>query len=126
MIATIVVLDAEPVVRSVITKILQREGYTVLPVSDLDSAADAVRHCTPDLLITNLYLPGTTGHEAARLLRKTCPNIRVLMVAGLPDDRSVCDRAEDEDFDLFPKPFAADDLAAKVRDALKPTTPSDH
>ena len=119
MIATIVVLDAEPVVRSVITKILQREGYTVLPAGDLDSAADAVKHCTPDLLITNLYLPGTTGHDAARLLRKTCPNIRVLMVAGLPDDRSVCDRAEDDDFELFPKPFAADELAQKVQEVLE-------
>ena len=80
----------------------------------------------PDLLISNLYLPATTGHDAARLLRKTCPNIRVLMVAGLPDDRSVCDRAEDEDFDLFPKPFAADDLAKKVREVLKLTAPQDH
>jgi hypothetical protein len=48
------------------------------------------------------------------------------MVAGLPDDRNVCDRAEDENFDLFPKPFAADDLANKVREVLKLTSPQDH
>src|SRR5687767_8067485 len=115
---TILVLDAEPIVRSVVTKILERDGYSVHAVGDLNAALKLVKECTPDMLLTNLYVPGTTGHEAAKLLRDHCPNMRVLMVAGLPDDKRICDRAAEEEFELFPKPFRADELAAKVREVL--------
>jgi hypothetical protein len=47
---------------------------------------EGVKNCTPDLLLTNLYIPGTSGHDAAQFLRSMCPNMRVLIVAGLPDD----------------------------------------
>ena len=105
MSATILVLDAEEVVRSVITKILEREGYTVHATGDLPSALELVKDCTPDLLLTNLYIPGTSGHDAAKLLRSMCPNMRVLVVAGLPDDRLIEDRIKGEGFAAFPKPF---------------------
>jgi CheY-like chemotaxis protein len=76
MSATILVLDAEEVIRSVITRILEREGYTVHTAGDLPSALELVKDCTPDLLLTNLYIPGTSGHDAARFLRTLCPNVR--------------------------------------------------
>src|ERR1041385_4984130 len=105
MSATILVLDAEEVIRSVITRILEREGYTVHTAGDLPSALELVKDCTPDLLLTNLYIPGTSGHDAARFLRSMCPNMRVLVVAGLPDDRLIEDQIKGEGFASFPKPF---------------------
>ena len=79
MSATILVLDAEEVIRSVITKILEREGCTVHATGDLPSATEVVKNCKPDLLLTNLYIPGTTGHDAALFLRSMCPKMRVLI-----------------------------------------------
>jgi CheY-like chemotaxis protein len=119
MSATILVLDAEEVVRSVITRILQREGYTVHATGDLPSALDLVKHCTPDLLLTNLYIPGTSGHDATQLLRSMCPNMRVMIVAGLPDDRLIHDRTKGEGFVAFPKPFLPKQLTEKVKDVLE-------
>ena len=112
------ILDAEEVVRSVITRILEREGYTVHATGDLQSATELVKNCAPDLLLTNLYIPGTTGHDAALLLRAMCPNMRVLVVAGLPDDRLIYDRTNGEGFAAFPKPFNAKQLTEKVRSVL--------
>jgi DNA-binding NarL/FixJ family response regulator len=81
----------------------------------LPSAIDLVKDYTPDLLLTNLYIPGTSGHDAARFLRSMCPNMRVLVVAGLPDDRLIEDRIKGEGFAAFPKPFAAKQLTEKVK-----------
>ena len=119
MSATILVLDAEEIIRSVITRILEREGYTVHTAGDLPSALELVKDCTPDLLLTNLYIPGTSGHDAARFLRSMCPNMRVLIVAGLPDDRLIHDRTTGEGFAAFPKPFLPKQLAEKVKDVLE-------
>ena len=119
MSATILVLDAEEVVRSVITRILEREGYTVHATGDLPSALELVKDCTPDLLLTNLYIPGTSGHDAALLLRSMCPNMRVMIVAGLPDDRLIEDRTKREGFAAFPKPFNPKQLTEKVKNVLE-------
>src|SRR5712671_2315778 len=119
MSATILVLDAEEVIRSVITRILEREGYTVHTAGDLPSALELVKDCTPDLLLTNLYIPGTTGHDAAKFLRTMCPNMRVLVVAGLPDDRLIEDRMKGEGFAAFPKPFNPKQLTEKVQNVLE-------
>jgi len=43
----------------------------------------------PDLLLTNVYLRGITGHAAMRLLKGLCPRLPALMVSGLPDDRVI-------------------------------------
>jgi DNA-binding response OmpR family regulator len=112
----IIVLDAEPVVRSVLTKILERDGYAVRTCADLAEAMQTIKDFPADLLLTNVYLPGTTGHEAAKLLREICPKMRVLMVAGLPDDQSIRERTADDDwYDLFPKPFKPNELIAKIK-----------
>jgi DNA-binding NtrC family response regulator len=116
--ATILVLDAEEVIRSVITKILEREGYTVHATGDLPSALELVKDCTPDLLLTNLYIPGISGHDAAKFLQSMCPNMRVLVVAGLPDDRLIEDRVKGDGFDAFPKPFNPKQLSEKVKEVL--------
>ena len=117
--AKILVLDAEPLVRSVVTAILERHGYQVRTTESLQMALNEVKDFAPDLLLTNVYIPGTTGHDAARRLRELSPSMRVLMVAGLPDDRKVLSRtADDEKYDFFPKPFTARELAAKVREML--------
>jgi DNA-binding NtrC family response regulator len=118
MSATILVLDAEEVIGSVVTKILKREGYTVQTAGDMPTAVEAVRDCRPDLLLTNLYIPGISGHDAARFLKSLCPNMRVLIVAGLPDDRLIEDRIKGDGFDAFPKPFNAKQLSEKVKEVL--------
>jgi CheY-like chemotaxis protein len=50
----IVVLDAEPVVRSVVTSILERGGYAAEPVESFEAAAEIVKTAPPDLLLTNV------------------------------------------------------------------------
>ncbi|MDQ6677329.1 MAG: response regulator [Acidobacteriota bacterium] len=116
--STILVVDAEPVVRTVVTSILEREGHTVHATADVGEAVRIVKTKSPDLLLTNVLLPGMRGHDAAELLRGIRPEMRVLMVAGLPDDQEIYDMTEGDGIEPFPKPFTAQELAAKVREVL--------
>src|SRR4051794_2740519 len=86
---TILVIDPEPVVRSVITSILERDGHTVLTCANLDEALQAITASPPRLLLTNIYLDGIPGYDAAKPLTERCPALSVLIVAGLPDDQRV-------------------------------------
>src|SRR4051812_40856489 len=118
MSATVLLLDAEPVVRSAVTKMLEAHGYTVHAVSDLDAALEVAKNIKPDLLMTNIYLPGISGYDAAKRLREDCPNLRVMMVAGLPADEKIHDREVRSNFASFPKPFTAQQLVHKVKEVL--------
>jgi DNA-binding response OmpR family regulator len=116
--AVILVLDAEPLVRQIVTTILGQEGFTVLAAADLQGAEELARTCAPDLLITNVYVPGSSGRDAAALLRSMCPNMRALLVAGLPDAEPITKAMAERNLDFFPKPFTAGQLTAKVREVL--------
>lgn len=107
MSATILVMDAEPVVRTTVTNILEREGYTVLSTDSVDEALEIVKTAAPELLLTNVVLPAMRGHDAAALLRQAHPSMRVLMVAGLPDDDHIYDMTTGDGIEPFPKPFTS-------------------
>jgi DNA-binding NtrC family response regulator len=116
--AKIVVVDGEPTVRSVMTRILKRAGYDVQSASNAQTALELIKTSTPDLVITNVYLPGITGHDAMKLIKENCPGVPVLMVSGLPDDDLIRNWIGQDGFDAFPKPFGADSLIEKVREMM--------
>ena len=117
--ATIVVLDSEKTVRTVVTNILQSAGHRVLAFEDLGEALPEVRNVNADLILTNVYLRDTTGHGALKTLRGELPNVPVLMVSGLPDEDVIQQWRDEAGFDVFPKPFTAASLLTKVSLMLK-------
>jgi DNA-binding NtrC family response regulator len=117
--ARVVILDSEPIVRKVVSQILERDGYRVEAVENLEDAKNAVTRFQPDLLVTNLFVRGTTGHDAAVCLQGIRPTLRVLFVAGLPDDEQLKDMMSGERCEFFPKPFTARELTDKVHSVLE-------
>jgi len=116
--ARILILDAEPVVRSVVSAILKRDGYSVEEAATVPAAFDAVKRTRTDLLMTNVYLPGMTGREAVKMFKQAYPELPVLVVSGLPDSDLIQEWVGTDGFDTFPKPFAAGELLAKVHSIL--------
>jgi DNA-binding NtrC family response regulator len=116
--ASIVVIDSEETVRSVMVTILQRVGYTVRATGEFHKAVDWIRESIPDLVITNVFLRGIAGHDAMKKLRGEFPGLPVLMVSGLPDDTIIHDWIGETRFDVFPKPFRSNSLLHKVREMI--------
>jgi CheY-like chemotaxis protein len=110
----IVVIDAEPTVRKVISNIVGRAGYRVAATGDFEQAIELLRTELPDLVVTNVFLNGITGHDAMLALKNNFPQLPVLMVSGLPDEKTIEDWAKKPGFDVFPKPFLPKDLIQKI------------
>jgi DNA-binding NtrC family response regulator len=115
----ILLLDSEPVIRSVMKDVLEQAGYVVVATGGLGEAVKRLADGKIDLLITRPYVANISGHEAAKYLRARNPSMEVLVIAGLLDDDRLRYRADIERFEVFPKPFTAAELLAKVAEVLK-------
>ncbi len=102
---------------------LEGAGYIVLPTNDLGPAVDRLADdFKPSLLIVRPYLESISGHEAVHYLRTKCNGLRVLMVAGLPDDVRIVYREALPSITIFPKPFTATEFLGKVAEVLAQDT----
>lgn len=81
---------------------------------DFNEALSWIREWQPQLVLTNVFLRGITGHDAMRTLRDEFPGLPVLMVSGLPDDEAIQEWIGETRFDVFPKPFTSNLLLDKV------------
>ncbi len=116
--ATILLLASDAIIRTILQELLESQGFVVMPASDLSGALDWLGRSRPDLLIVRPYLSGISGPEAARYLRTKCNGLRILMVAGFPEDNRLQYRASIDAIDVFPKPFTAAEFIQKVSEIL--------
>jgi DNA-binding response OmpR family regulator len=117
--ASILLLDSDPLTRSILHETLERAGYLVLAVGGVGAAVDRLKRMRPDLLIVRPYINSMSGYMAARYLRTWCQGLPVLIVDGFLDYDRVDAENELEDLHIFPKPFVRDELLGKVRDVLQ-------
>src|SRR5207248_859857 len=115
---TILVLEDEGSVRSLIRQILANEGYSVLHTGD---AGEAIRLCNRhagkiDLFITDVVLPSMSGPQVAQRLSVLRPDMKILYISGYPGG-NVRDHA-DGGAGFLEKPFTPEILVSRVRDAL--------
>ena len=116
---TILLVEDEPTVKRTIARILNAAGYSVLEASDgTEALTIAERHGDRiDLLLTDYLMPGVTGDELAREVQAKQPDIRVLLMSGYLGN-SADHRALHATNALLPKPFTANALMSRVREAL--------
>ena len=112
--ATILLVEDEEAVRSLVREILVRAGYRVLVASDgIEALALSREFAEPiHLLLTDVIMPGMDGRELAERMKITRPDTRILFMSGyadppIPDDV------------LLQKPVTPDALARKVADVLR-------
>ena len=118
---TILVLEDDISVRHISVRMLRGLGYQVIEAANGSDArrllAENGGHKV-DLLLTDLVMPQTSGRKFADAFRAAHPNINVLFISGyLEESLQPDDRCEPGMF-FLPKPFDAEQLAAKVREAL--------
>ena len=112
---TVLVVDDEDALREVVARTLAAVGYTVLTAPDGASALALA--AAPDLLLTDVVMPGISGVELARELGARHPGMRVLLMSGWTGD-ALSAHAVDDSVDLLAKPFTRAELRARVERAL--------
>jgi nitrogen-specific signal transduction histidine kinase/ActR/RegA family two-component response regulator len=115
----ILLVEDDPMLGAVETRVLTMLGYRVVRCARGEEALDLLkRESSPDLLITDVVLPGIGGVEVATEARKHCPGLKVLFVSGYADHQALEEMSRTGWATLLPKPFLLPDLAATVRQTL--------
>jgi DNA-binding response OmpR family regulator len=123
-VTTVLVVDDEPIVREVVVKYLEREGFRTLEAADGDRARELLERDPPGLVVLDVMLPGTDGLELCRWIRSRSDLPVILLTArGEEADRIVGLELGADDY--VTKPFSPRELAARVRTVLRRSAPTD-
>jgi two-component system response regulator MprA len=117
--AAILVVDDDAPIRRMLERTLSAEGYAVEIAADGGEALTAVERSTPDLVVLDVGMPGVDGLAVSRRLRAKGLAVPVLLLTArdsVPDRVAGLDAGAD---DYLVKPFATEELLARVRALLR-------
>ena len=119
----ILVVDDDPAVRESLGRALRLDGYEVELANDGKEAVGKVRHRVPDAIVLDVLMPHMDGIQVCRELRADGYGTPILMLTardGVSDRVSGLDAGAD---DYLVKPFALEELEARLRALLRRTAP---
>src|SRR5271169_2114854 len=116
--ASILVVDDEPQIRRVLRSTLAFRGYTISEVASGEEAVAVASKLKPDLILLDVNLPGMSGVETCREIRRTSDApIIMLTVRNAERDKVIALDAGADDY--VTKPFGIEELLARVRASLR-------
>src|ERR1700733_12961895 len=117
----VMVVDDESSIADTLAEILSRSGYAAVTAYDGDSALETALLTPPEMLITDVVLPGMTGIELAISVRRIFPDCKIILFSGQAStaDLLASARADGHHFTLLNKPLHPQDLLARVSEGVK-------
>ncbi len=80
--ARILIIDDEPEIRALLTKMLEREGYEVIEAPDGEVGVKLFRENPTDLVITDIHMPNKLGLDVIADLRVLSPDVKIIAISG--------------------------------------------
>jgi DNA-binding response OmpR family regulator len=116
----VLVVDDESAIADTLAKILTLSGYAAMPVYDAEEALETALLMPPELLITDVMLPGMNGIELAITMRRIFPDCKVLLFSGQAATTDLLNsaRISGHEFSLLSKPVHPTDLLRRVTECL--------
>jgi DNA-binding response OmpR family regulator len=117
----VLVVEDDVKTADIVKVYLEKDGYAVLTAPDGPQGLAAARSSSPDLIVLDLLLPGLSGLDICRTIRRerTTPIIILTALSTEPDKLAGLDLGAD---DYISKPFSPRELVARVRAVLRRTT----
>ena len=114
---TVLVVDDTPETLGLLTDTLDQAGFTVLIATDGESALDLVDQVTPDLVLMDARMPGISGFETCKRLKrdKLLSDLPVIFMTGLTETEHVIEGLACGGVDYVTKPIVLEELLARIR-----------
>src|SRR6516164_4057964 len=110
-------VDDDASIRWVLERALRNDGMAPRAFDAAEPALDALRRDAPDVLITDIRMPGASGLELLRRIRDARPELPVIVMTAHSDLASAVSAYEGGAFEYLPKPFDIDQAVALVKRA---------
>jgi DNA-binding response OmpR family regulator len=116
----VLVVDDECVIADTVAKVLTLSGYAAIAAYDAEGALETALHSPPELLITDVILPGMNGIKLATTMKRIFPECKILLFSGQASTVDLMAMAgrEGHRFTLLNKPVPPKDLLAMVAESL--------
>ncbi|MDQ3731948.1 MAG: response regulator, partial [Pseudomonadota bacterium] len=121
----VLIIEDEGAIRAMISYTLKRSGFEVAEASDADEALVQVTECNPDLVLLDWMLPGQSGMDLARRLRRDdrTRDIPIIMLtARVEEDDKIMGLEAGAD-DYVTKPFSPRELTARIKALMRRSLP---
>jgi len=116
--STVLIVDDEPDVLTVTSKLLESKSYRTLSAGNGQEAIDKVREFAPDLVLLDYMMPGMNGFDVLKEIKKLRPDTAVIIITGRGDESTAADSIKLGAADYLPKPFDRDLLLNTVKRAI--------
>jgi two-component system response regulator MprA len=121
----VLLAEDDRAVREALTRALELEGHAVDAVADGGAALDALRARRPDVVVLDWMMPVSDGLSVCRAIRAAGDRLPVLILTARGEVRDRVAGLDAGADDYLPKPFALDELLARVRALLRRTNDGD-
>lgn len=120
--AHILVVDDEVNIAATLAMIFQSLGYSVAAAHSGEEALQLAAAQPPDMLISDVVMPGIDGFELAIRLKDKLPNCGILLISGQPAtaERITAAKLAGHNFEIFGKPVHPSELIARVAECVRP------
>ena len=117
--ATILVVDDDARLRTLLSRYLAENGFRVTTAANATEAREKLRFLQPEMIVLDVMMPGESGLELTDSLRRERAGVPVLLLTarGAPDDRIAGFEAGADDY--LPKPFDPKELLLRIRARLR-------
>ena len=117
----VLVVDDEPIIADTLVTILSAEGYVADAAYSAESALEIARVVPPELLISDVVMPGMNGVSLAVSIKETYPDCEVLLFSGQAGTNDIMTDARKlgHDFTILAKPVHPHDLLAEASRLLR-------
>lgn len=118
---TILIVEDEAAIRGMLMIVLEQAGFTPVAAADIDSAQKILADNGPDLLLLDWMLPGISGVEWARRLKKDSSyrDLPIIMLTARGEEEDKVRGLEIGADDYLTKPFSPKELVARIRAVLR-------
>ena len=118
----IIVIDDESLIAETLLEILRHEGFEAMAVSSGESALALAQDWDPDIVLSDVIMPGLDGIETGIRMREINPQCKIILFSGQAATIDLLDRARKQghSFDILAKPIKPEHLVSVIRRVVGP------
>ncbi|MHB8581581.1 MAG: sigma-54-dependent transcriptional regulator [Ignavibacteriaceae bacterium] len=115
----ILVIDDDQSIRKTLTSYLKKQNYEVLSAENGLNGIEIIKNELPDIVITDIRMPGADGFEVLKNVKEIDPHIHVIIITAFDDMNSTVKAMQQGAYDYIEKPLEIDNLKITIQRALE-------